>query len=192
MVRNVFSWCCYWCCFKDREEEMKQMGMFDFQARDFLEEIKSNYKVKLEGEGGACPCCDRWGKVNPFKLTETMALALRWIQLNGKESGWVNVQKTAPRWILRSKTYPVLAHWEFIEAGGSRDGTWRITKKGLDFIAGFISVPHKVYIYNNKVWDFSDKNVSFRGCFGSKFDFHEMMSDRYDWNKVRSSREKKK
>jgi len=170
---------------------MKQMGMFDFEARDFLEEIKNAYKEQLQGKGGACPCCDRWGKVNSFKLTETMALALRWIQINGKEDGWVNVQKNAPRWILRSKTYPVLAHWDLIESSGSRDGTWRITKMGVDFIAGFVSVPNKVYIYNNKVWDYSEKNLTFRGCFGVKFDFAEMMSDRYEWNKIRIKREKK-
>jgi hypothetical protein len=169
---------------------MKQMGMFDFEARDFLEEIRKSLKEKIEGDGGVCPCCDRKAKVYPFKITQALAQSLRWIYLRGEFDGWVNVQEKGPQWILRAKNYGMLAHWNLIESSGSKSGVWRITKKGIDFLNGSIAIPSKLYIYNNEIYGLGDELISFRNCFGRHFDFDEMMSDLY-MNEIRTKRGKK-
>lgn len=165
------------------------MELDDFD-KIIIDELRGKWHEIIKGKGGHCPCCDRWGKVNAFKLTQALALTLKWMQLHPDGSGWIDMQNKAPRWILRAKCYPVLAYWKLIEFENHCSGIWGITQKGLDFLNGVITIPQKAFVYNNQVFDVSEKQVSFRDCFGKKFDYDEMLSDRYDWNKVKTNDKK--
>ena len=170
---------------------MNQKDMFS-DDDSFLNKLKEQWETAIMGDGGNCPCCGKWGKVYKYKLSQHLALALRWIVVHGKENGWVHVQNTAPRWMLKSKTYPLLAHWKLIEHQSNRSGIWRATYIGTMFSEGQINQPSAVYIYDNDIWGFDSAEVSFRGCFGDHFDFDEMMSTRFDWSKVKPETRRKK
>ena len=163
---------------------MNQSSFFGSEE-EWLANMKSNWDKAITGDGAFCPCCGKWGKVYKYKLSQHLALCLRWIAIHGKENGWVDVQNTAPRWMLKSKTYPLLAHWKLIESQSNRSGIWRATYLGKMFADGQIPQPSAVYVYDNGVWGFDGEEVSFRGCFGRHFDFDELMSERFDWAKLR-------
>jgi hypothetical protein len=160
---------------------MKQLSMFDESP---MAEMKDKWRKTIEGDGGFCPCCGKWGKIYKYKLSQHLALALRWIMVHGDEEGWVDVQKKGPRWMLRAKTYPLLVHWQMIEGAAKRSGIWRVTQKGREFATGQTSAAAAVWVYDNTIYEVSDSLTSYRGCFGKHFDFDELMSDRYDWTKA--------
>ena len=122
-------------------------------AISYLGQLKADWRVTIEGDGGHCPCCGKWGKISPFSITETHALALLWLSRAPCDSdGWVDVPPIAPAWMLRGKNYTTMAKWGLIEPGAhtdetkTSDGTWRVTAKGLHFLSGTITVPKKAFI----------------------------------------------
>jgi hypothetical protein len=151
---------------------------------DPLQRMKKEWRETIEGDGGCCPVCGQFGKVYRMRLTQTMALAVKWIADHGNPDGWVEVQSTGPRWMIRGKTYSMIAHWGLIESQSRRSGIWRVTPKGRDFLSGKVLVPDAVYIYDNDVWAVSKDETSFRGCFGVNFDFDELMSTQFKWSNV--------
>lgn len=76
-----------------------------------------------------------------------------------------------PSYITRSRTFPKLRHWGLIEAG--ERGEWRPTQRGVDFLEGRITVPKRVYVFNNEKRDESEEQVSARAALES-FDYKEM------------------
>ena len=161
-------------------------------AVHYLAQLKANWRATIENDGGHCPCCGKWGKISPQGMSETRALALLWLARAPKNAdGWVDVPNVGPRWVLRGKSHTTLQHWGLVEPGSHQDtakkadGLWRITDKGQQFIAGTITVPKKAYIYNNAVEGWSDECVSFRDCFGRKFDYAEVMADTFNLNAIR-------
>lgn len=153
-------------------------------AGQHLKKLQDDWDATISGEGGCCPVCGKFGKVYKYRLSQALALALKWIADNGMDDGWIDVQAKAPRWVMRSKTYPLLVHWGFIEAQNARSGIWRVTDLGRDFLAGFEVAPSAVYVYDNKVMALDAENTTFRGCFGVRFDFDALMSDRFSWAEV--------
>ena len=163
---------------------MNQRSFFDYDAQDYLDELKKEWRNTIGGAGGLCKCCGKFGKIHEMKLSQHLALCLRWMKMHAEEDGWVNVQSTAPRWMLRGKTYPCLAYWFLVESKGHRSGIWRVSDKGHRFLNEEITQPEFAFVYNNQVLEYSTEEVTFQGCFGNHFDFQEMMDSRFDWNKV--------
>lgn len=153
-------------------------------ASQHLKNLQDEWDRTITGEGGCCPVCGKFGKVYKYKLSQALGLALKWIKDHAGEDGWVDVQTRGPRWMIRSKTYPLLAHWQFIESKNARSGVWRVTDLGRDFLSGFEVAPRAVYVYDNKVMALDAENISYRGCFGVRFDFDELMSDQFNWANV--------
>lgn len=158
----------------------------------YLADLRAEWRNTIEGDGGRCPCCDRWGKINAQPLSEIMALGLLWFsRTKGDANGWIDVPKRAPRWMMRGKTYATLARWELLEKNGGSDdgkksiGLWRITKKGRDFINGDIAVPDRVYTYNNNIEGFSNRLFYFYDCFGKHFHYETVMSDNFNLNAIK-------
>jgi len=96
------------------------MMQTDIFRQAYLDDLKSEWRATIEGDGGHCPCCDKWGKISPFSITETHALALLWLsRAPCDDDGWVNVPPIAPAWMLRGKNYTMMAKWGLIEHGGT-------------------------------------------------------------------------
>jgi DNA polymerase III alpha subunit (gram-positive type) len=55
-------------------------------------------------------------------------------------------------------------------------------------VQGLINLPNAVHIYDNKVWGFEADEVSFRECFGTHFDFDEMMSAQFKWANIQEKK----
>lgn len=163
---------------------MKQIDMFDSQEA-FIRSLKEEWKKEIEGKGGQCPCCEKFGKVYKMKMSQHLALCLRWIFIHGDADGWVDVQNSAPRWMMKSKTYPLLEHWNLIESKGHRSGVWKVTSRGIEFVHGYRTVPVAVHIYDNRIWGFEKSETDFKSCFGKHFDFEEMMEGEFNWAKIK-------
>lgn len=168
-----------------------QIDLFSSPEK-YLSKLRQQWRDTIENDGGDCPCCDRWGKVSPQGMSETMALGLLWMaRADADEYGWIDVPKSAPRWMLRGKTYTTMARWGLVEKGGREDtskksdGLWRVTDKGWAFIKGTIAIPQKVYSYNNTVEGYSEQVVYFRDCFGKHFDYETVMADNFNLNAVK-------
>jgi hypothetical protein len=162
---------------------MSQLEMFDNEGA-WLRKLRGNWQETIKREAAICPCCDRVGRINKYRLTKPLALALRWMMVHGAGDGWVNVQSKAPRWMLRSKSYPSLEYWGLVESKSKRSGIWRVTPKGVSFVTGSLMVPSAVYIYDANVMAWDAEQTSFCGCFDHSFDFDEMMSYTFDWSSL--------
>jgi len=134
-------------------------------------------------EGTTCPCCQQFCKEYKRRLNAGMAAALIWIVRQFEATGqWINVPKEAPRFVLRTKEYGTLKHWRLIESKPNVDdetkrtsGEWRPTEQGIAFVHMRIRVPSHVYLYNNQVRGWADKQVTIAQCLGKKFSYRELM-----------------
>mgnify|MGYP003113266639 CR=1 FL=1 len=165
-----------------------------------LEDAKSDWLYAINGDGGHCPCCDRWGKIYPRHFNSSMARALIWLvgegrkwtdvpntapnlsrRLPSQRRKWTDVPNTAPKWLTRTNQLPTVRWWGLAERQKSEDpavkhsGMWCATQRGIDFAHGRISVPQKVYTYNAEVVRFGEKNIRIEQTFKTKFDYEQVM-----------------
>ena len=144
-----------------------------------LQNSKTAWRDAIQGEGGYCPCCDRWGKVYPRHFNASMARALIW--LVGKDETWTDVPNTAPKWLTRTNQLPTLRWWGLIVRRESDDakvrhsGIWQPTPRGIDFARGLVSIPTTVYTYNAEVVRFGEKDMWIGDAFETHFDYAKVM-----------------
>jgi hypothetical protein len=155
--------------------------------------MRYNWRIIIENDGGHCPVCDRWGKIYGRTLNETMAKSLIWLVGAQKDAdAWVDVPMTAPRWLVKSNQLPTLKWWGLVErlpnSGDSKNkhsGMWRSTTSGCDFVKRKVRVSKKVFTYNDSVEGFSDEKVTIDECFKEYFDYQEIMNTAFgdSWTK---------
>lgn len=144
-----------------------------------IEEARSDWLYVINGDGGYCPCCNRWGKIYPRQFNSSMARALIW--LVGKGAGWTDVPNTAPKWLTRTNQLPTVRWWGLVVRRESDDptvkhsGIWRPTALGRDFARDRVSVPKKVYTYNADVLRFGGEHIRIADAFRTKFDYEQVM-----------------
>ena len=146
----------------------------------FLDKLRFAWRVDIDGDGGHCPCCDRWGKIYPRSLNETMARSLLWLVNQSANDDWIDVPQRAPRWLVRSNQLPTLRWWGLVERLDTEDktkkhsGFWRATESGVLFAQNRLQVPKKVYTYNAEVEGFSQELVTIKDCI-ENFDYSAVM-----------------
>ena len=96
-----------------------------------------------------------------------------------KPGQWVNFRDCD----FTSRDYPYLSFWGLavtrVEAGDDTkrsSGFWQITEKGLDFLAGKISVPSHAHIYNNVVVGWSETTTTPQRAYGEGFNYTELLT----------------
>jgi hypothetical protein len=148
------------------------------------EELRQKWRKTIEGDGGHCPVCDRWGRIYARGINKTMAQSLMWLcQATKDESGWVDVPTFAPRWLVRSNQLATLRWWTLVERRGNDDpknkhsGMWKTTKLGLDFAGGIKKIPDKVYTYKGEVESVSQNFIHISECFKEYFDYEKIMNE---------------
>lgn len=149
-----------------------------------LQNLRGMWRTTIEGDGGRCPCCDRWGKIYPRSINENMARSLIWLchAPVHEEGGFVDVPSQAPRWLIRSNQLPTLRWWQLVERDESKDpdrkhsGHWRVTDLGRDFANGKVSIPKKVYTYNGEREGYGSESIHIHDCFDSHFSYQEVMN----------------
>jgi hypothetical protein len=155
--------------------------------------LRDQWRKTIEGKGAHCPVCDKWGKINVVIVNESQALSLLWMSRTTiKENDYIDMQKTPPRFVLKSRSYHHLAKWGLIEKPPKNndktkksDGLWRVTEKGFLFLNNRLRIPNKVFFYNKEIEGWGEQLIYFKDCFGKHFDYEEVMSNTFDLNAVK-------
>jgi hypothetical protein len=138
--------------------------------------------------GFTCPHCGRYGQEYKRKLNSGMAASLIWLVKfyeSRKPLGvdfWVNVQENGTRQVLTSREIGKLQYWGLAELKPNLDepdkkesGLWRPTGKGIDFVYNRTRVPSHVFVYDDKVLEFSTETVNVQDALGTKFSYADLM-----------------
>ena len=119
-----------------------------------------------DGNGGGgcerCPTCHQpWPKPWAHRMDlSKVNLLIDIARCRAREPGWVKVQvdpKTkhntkGVRVILSDHVHALRLKWfGLIETSEKRSGLYRVLPKGLDFLAGRVSVPERIYVRDAKV-----------------------------------------
>jgi len=143
----------------------------------------------LGDHGIICPCCQQLAKIYKRRLTASMAFALILIYRHFAATdpgvqGWVHVPKLLNGHGVAAAggDFAKLAAWKLIEErpgeredGSHRNGEWRITRRGQDFVRGVITVPAHCYFYNQKPIAFPPQETSIQAALGEKFRYDQLM-----------------
>jgi len=151
-----------------------------------IQEAKKFLKDNLK-KGVECPCCNQFVKLYKRKINLVMTTCLiRLYHLYYKNPSYHHVKEIVSG-ISDTGTndFSKLAYWNLIEEKQKdpkntktrTSGYWRITDKGLDFVLGKINVPSHCYVYNTKVYQFSDEYVSIEETIGNKFNYKKLMNN---------------
>ncbi len=141
------------------------------EARQQVEEGKT--------DGIDCPCCGQYCRSYRRKLNSNMARFL--CNLVSAYSGDC-IHHSHLRSSGEARDYPYLARWGLMTDEPSdtsdrrRSGYWRPTAKGIAFAHGEITVPSRVFLWDNEVEGFSDEHTTIQESLGKDFDYREMMS----------------
>lgn len=168
-------------------EELSYANLYEGATLDQARDI---WKGVIEGEGDACPVCDRWGKLYKRPLGGTMVRQLIWLcQQNPREDGWIDVQETAPPWMLRTPQLGTLRHWGFVitphKPGGktASAGLWKPTDLGFMFAYGRVTAPKYKYVYNDTVFNSEGPEVYLSDCLTDKHKHEDVLgASHYDDN----------
>jgi len=147
-----------------------------------LFEAKEAFGHAIRDAGMDCPCCGRWGKINPYQITSTQAKGLIWMYTNFPRDCWIDLGD-APGWLLRAKTMTTVKWWGLIEpaakdendAGKKASGKWRLTDKGRAFVIGRTLIPKYTFIFGNGCFGYSETMVDIRDALKNKFSYEELM-----------------
>jgi len=132
-------------------------------------------------EGCYCPCCDRYARAYARAINHTMARALIWLCREYRRTGeWVDVPKTAPRWLVRSNQLPTLKYWGLVQRKPNNDpakkcsGLWRPTPRGRRFAGSRIRLRKKALVYNDRVLEYQGEFISVVDALAHHFDYREL------------------
>ena len=159
--------------------------MFGTAGSDTLKTARNQwFSQTITGDGGHCPCCDRWGRIYKRRLNETMARGLVWLCRAGSGDEWVDVPNRAPQWLVRSNQLASLRWWSLVERMDPDpdddrrfSGMWRATADGRRFVAGLITVPQHAWTYDGVLQHHTGPDILISDCLEG-FSYSEVMEDR--------------
>lgn len=154
------------------------------EAKEFLRE---NYE-----DGAECPCCGQFVKLYGRQVTSSMAYALilvyKYFEKHPDEE-WLHVKNylnglNVPVALKDGGDFAKLQLWGLVkqmegerEDGSRRNGYYKITEAGKEFVKGIRTVPTKLYLYNGKVIDIDHTPSTIQMALKKKFNYEELMKD---------------
>ena len=124
-----------------------------------------------------CECCgQKIRKLNPHRMCKQKVHLL---QILFRAKNWVFVQEgygVEVKGKMERAPYRARAHasrlvwFGLAEHGPTRSGLYRITEKGVRFLAGLESVPSVIYCKDGEVVETTDKKVTIREVRGVVLD----------------------
>ena len=145
-------------------------------VREWLEWVKWR-------EGDTCPACGQRVKVNVYKFGAAHAKNLIWLYQNAREE-FVHVPTAGNRGVLTTNVVGKLVSWGLAERMPNIDdptknktGYYRITKKGVAFLAGGITIPSRMMQYNGETVGFGEEHTTMSEALKRKFNFEELMRE---------------
>ena len=149
-----------------------------------LEEAKKYLRYHITKKGAACPCCTQFAKIYKRPLTYSMVHALALIYKSGTKD-FFHVEEYLKEEDCSASIrgdFPKLRFWLMLEAydesredGSKRNGYYKITGLGEQFLKGNIAVPSFVKLYNNKKYGESDEMINIEQAVKNKFNYRELM-----------------
>ena len=109
----------------------------------------------LYGNGERCPCCTQWAQIYKRSINTGMVKALQEIAANGGADHYVHTSDLAQ--CNKSGEVAKLAYWGLLEdegalrADGGRAGYWKITEKGVGYLAGHAACERYALLYDGNV-----------------------------------------
>ena len=144
-----------------------------------LDEVKEWLSQRMMGKGAICPCCERLAKVHPRPLNATnVQVLIRMWRTAGRDWVYLPSIRSAGQDEVTAK------HWGLIEPrpglradGSNRQGWWRLTAHGEDFVRGRVTIPRRMLIYADTCHgpDDATNRVSIQDCLGIEFDYDKLM-----------------
>lgn len=166
---------------------MSQLEFGDINKEDTLAVERDRIKATRD-EGTHCRACGQYCKVYPRRIHSTIAKTLivmsRKYGLNYFHNN--EIYQKIPN--ARGDFYKCVL-WGLIEPkpfegerddGLSRNGMWRMTVKGIDFVSRQIRISKIVYLYDGKVLGFGAEEVDIVDCLKNKFSYEELMGKKYE------------
>lgn len=152
-----------------------------------LQEARDQWYNTIRGDGGYCPCCDKWGKMYHRAINITMARSIVWLATHTQPaSDWIDVPKRGPRWLVKSNQLPSMRWWRMCERAEPDpeidrkfSGMWRITDLGQRWAGNLVRVPLYVWTYAASVDSYDGDMVAVSDIMAD-FSYGAVMSDRYD------------
>lgn len=151
-------------------------GHSTFRYLDTLSRAQRQVRDGL-ADGTICPCCKQRAQEYHRKLNSGMASALIavWVRF-GQE--WAHVPDVAAR---IGGDFAKLRHWGLVRESsgkredGGRQGDWKITSLGREFVLGLTTVPSHITIFNNEVSGRDGADITIRDALGDRFNYDELM-----------------
>jgi hypothetical protein len=135
-------------------------------------------------KGCVCPACGQHVQIYARQITSSMVFALA-IIYHQKTDEYIHVENILKKYDCPPATrgdFPKLRFWNLIEPkpgsrddGSERNGYYRITEHGKSFLTGKLSVPAKIFIYNNKKTGISEDLITVKEALKNKFNFNELI-----------------
>lgn len=147
---------------------------------DTLQVAKAELWEAMKGKGTDCPCCGRFAKLYPYRISRAQVHAFAWIAKNTPPRGFINVQENAPRWILQSNSHGKLVHWSLLQTRVNEDnskkdaGMWGVTDFGRKWIAGHVTIRAIALVFDNKCHGHRGEVLKYSDVF-SPFHYGELM-----------------
>lgn len=143
-------------------------------------------------DGVYCPCCGKWCKVYPRKLSAQMAqFLIGLVEIYDRSRSWVHVREVRGASAEKAATdASYLVHWGLLipknRAKGEKSaGYYKPTQRGVDFVFERTVERRKVYLYNNQPQRWSDETTSIREALGDTWDYDELFEPIGPYFKVR-------
>jgi hypothetical protein len=152
-----------------------------------LAEAKQTLRANFD-EGIDCPCCGQFVKRYRRSITGSMAYAL--IQLYrhhcATRQKWIDFPDVLQGAAARGGDYSKLRHWGLIARrpenrsdGSPRNGRWRITPLGVDWIRSKTTVPKYVWLFDQKrisaPANANNPDLTIQEALGNRFNYFDLM-----------------
>lgn len=147
---------------------------------DTLAAAKRELWEAMKGKGMACPCCQRFAKVQPTPITRAQVNAFRWICDNLGPDGFVEVQRVAPDFVKTSNSHGKLKHWDLLQQKPNKDtgkkcsGVWGPTEFGREFLGGRERVQKYALLWDDRCFGFRGEFLRYDDLF-DPFDYGKLM-----------------
>ena len=147
---------------------------------DALSSARAYIFKQAEENGIHCPCCDQFVKVYQRQIHSTMARSLIFMWKRAKMEG-CHLPTVLGKW--NTGDVAKLQYWGLIEPileplrddGSRRNGWWKITPLGRQWLFDEASVQKYAFVYNQQLLRLDGPFVSIKDCLTKRFNYAELM-----------------
>jgi len=129
-------------------------------------------------EGVDCPCCDRLTRIYRRNLNSGMVrFLIDFYKRHGTRQVSIAQYHVADRQRARHQEYEKLPHWGLIERTDDSPHLWGITRLGVFFVTGQVSVYKYIWLKHGDICvQRSAEQIGIRQAIGAKFNYDELMA----------------